>query len=284
MEECREDKIATVLSWLQAGARGKASRIEFKKLGDERKALVACQNAMKARQMEKSWKWMELWNLIRPTLKCTNFCKFQETYEAQIKEAEANIGKAVKECKEVTEKWQKLDSEKQELASVLASGDSAVQDVIEKTNRAEAQRNEVLAEVRSTEARLQNEEDMIVNINGAADKATAEAEKLKSEMRNIENSCAMLEEDKATKDRQNRSLKREEIQIAEDRCNHLAKVKLGDSLDEAEDALERERKSKGGVEKIKRKLNGDLKLTQEAVTSLECIKANLYQTSMRKEK
>ena len=97
-------------------------------------------------------------------------------------------------------------------------------------------------------------------------------------MQNIENSCAMLEEDKVTKDRQNRSLKRDEIQIAEDRCNHLAKVKvkLGDSLDEAE--------SKGGVEKIKRKLNGDLKLTQEAVTSLVRIKANLYQTSMRKEK
>ena len=105
-------------------------------------------------------------------------------------------------------------------------------------------------------------------------------------MQNIENSCAMLEEDKVTKDRQNRRQGRDEIQIAEDRCNHLAKVKvkLGDSLDEAEDALERERKSKGGVEKIKRKLNGDLKLSQEDVTSLVRIKANLYQTSMRKEK
>ena len=125
-----------------------------------------------------------------------------------------------------------------------------------------------------------NEED----INGAADKATVEAEKHKSEMQNIENSCAMLEEDKVTKDRQNRRQERDEIQIAEDRCNHLAKVKLGDSLDEAEDALERERKSKGGVEKIKRKLDGDLELTQEAVTSLVRIKAYLYQTSMRKEK
>ena len=54
-----------------------------------------------------------LWNLIRPTLKCTNFCKFQETYEAPIKEAEADISKAIKECKEVTEK----------LASVVASGE-----------------------------------------------------------------------------------------------------------------------------------------------------------------
>ena len=104
-------------------------------------------------------------------------------------------------------------------------------------------------------------------------------------MHNIENSCAMLKEDKVTKDRQNRRQEREEIQIAEDRYNQLAKVKgkLEQSLDEAKDALERERKSKGIVEKIKRMLDGDLKLTQEAVTSLERIKANLYQTSMRKE-
>merc|ERR1712112_704335 len=39
MEEVREDKIATVLSWLQAGARGKAARIEFKKAADQRRAL-----------------------------------------------------------------------------------------------------------------------------------------------------------------------------------------------------------------------------------------------------
>ena len=54
-----------------------------------------------------------LWNLIRPTLKCTNFCKFQETYEAPINEAEADISKAIKERKEVTEK----------VASVVASGE-----------------------------------------------------------------------------------------------------------------------------------------------------------------
>ena len=81
-------------------------------------------------------------------------------------------------------------------------------------------------------------------------------------MQNIENSCAMLEEDKVIKDRQNRRQEREEIQIAEDRCIHLAKVKvkLGQSLDEAEDALtlERERKSKGIVEKIKRKLEAEV--------------------------
>ena len=39
----------------------------------------------------------------------------------------------------------------------------------------------------------------------------------------------MLEEDKATKDRQIRRQKREEIQIAEDRCNHLASINAANS-------------------------------------------------------
>merc|ERR550534_2542957 len=56
------------------------------------------------------------------------------------------------------------------------------------------------------------------------------------------------------------------------------------SLDEAEDSLEREKKSKGDVEKMKRKIEGDLKLTQEAVSDLERIKSELQQTLMRKEK
>merc|ERR1712130_991555 len=48
----------------------------------------------------------------------------------------------------------------------------------------------------------------------------------------------------------------EDIQAMEDRCNHLSKVKgkLEQSLDETEDALEREKKSKGDVEKLKRKI------------------------------
>merc|ERR1712222_69862 len=63
----------------------------------------------------------------------------------------------------------------------------------------------------------------------------------------------------------------EDIQAAEDKCNHLSRVKgkLEQALDEAEDALEREKKVKGDVEKAKRKVEGDLKLTQEAFADLE---------------
>merc|ERR1711983_704209 len=50
------------------------------------------------------------------------------------------------------------------------------------------------------------------------------------------------------------------------------------------DALEREKKVKGDVEKSKRKLEGDLKLTQEAISDLERVKAELLGGVSRKEK
>merc|ERR1712168_737423 len=168
-------------------------------------------------------------------------------------------------------------------------------------------------EVKTTEQRVKNEEDMINNINQAAEKSIADADKLKAEMKSIENNCSMCEEDRATKDgqiktlhteithqedmiaklskekssaKESRQKTEEDIQSAEDRCNHIGKVKgkLEQSLDEAEDALERERKAKGDVEKIKRKVEGDLKLTQETVTALEHVKNNMSQTAARKEK
>merc|ERR1711936_1175012 len=60
MEEIREDKIGSVLSWLQSGARGKASRMAFKKLQDQKLALYSCQRAIKTFMIAKTWLWMQI--------------------------------------------------------------------------------------------------------------------------------------------------------------------------------------------------------------------------------
>ena len=64
MEEVREDRIGSVLAWLQAGARGKSSRMAFKKLQDQKLALYCCQRAMRNRKIATTWRWMELWLVI----------------------------------------------------------------------------------------------------------------------------------------------------------------------------------------------------------------------------
>ena len=76
------------------------------------------------------------------------------------------------------------------------------------------------------------------------------------------------------------------LQAFDDRCLHLGKVKgkLEQSLDECEDALEREKKTRNDAEKMKRKTELDLKVTQEAVADLERTITELGQALQRKEK
>merc|ERR1719383_525230 len=313
MEETREDKIGSVLSWLQAGARGKASRMQFKKLQDQKLALYAAQRAIRAYMMSKTWLWMQIWLAIKPNLKCTQFGKYKKEYEDKISEASANIDKAVAECNAVIAVHEKLSAEKNELVLALQSGGSAVQDIIDKTTRLENQRNDLQKQVDATNARIKAEDDTINGIQQAGAKVTAEANRLRDEIKTLESTIEKCEEDKMTKDSQIRTLRdeiahqedmitklgrdkkataegrqktEEDIQTMEDKCNHLGKVKgkLEQSLDECEDALEREKKSKGDVEKLKRKVEGDLKLTQEAAADLERVNSELTSGLQRKEK
>merc|ERR1711884_919370 len=305
MEEVREDKIGSVLAWLQSGARGKSSRMQFKKLQDQKLALYCCQRAIRNALMAKTWKWMQIWLAIKPNLKCTQFGKYKKEYEDKIALAEANIDKAIAECDAVVAVHDRLQNEKNELNMALTSGGSMVQDIIDKTNRMESAKNDVAKQLDDINKRVKGEEDLINSINQAGIKVTSDANRLREEIKNLESDCEKSEEDKMTKDNQIRTLREEiahqkekkgagegrqkteeDIQAMEDKCNHLSKVKgkLEQSLDECEDALEREKKSKGDVEKMKRKVEGDLKLTQEAISDLERINSELSQAVQRKEK
>merc|ERR1719323_1144993 len=112
----------------------------------------------------KTWKWMQIWLLIKPNLKCTQFSKYKKEYEDKIAEAEANIGEAMRQCDAVVAKHEALVAEKNELQGVLASGGSAVQDIINKTERLEAAKNEVEKQVNDTNKRVEGEEDLINSI------------------------------------------------------------------------------------------------------------------------
>merc|ERR1712240_381033 len=313
MEETREDKIGSVLSWLQAGARGKASRMNFKKLQDQKLALYACQRAIRNYFTAKTWLWMQIWLAIKPTLKCTQFGKFKKEYEDKIALAEANIDGALEERAKVQAVYDGLAAQKNELALALKSGGSAVQDMIDKAVRIENQAADVQKDLDQVNARIKGEKATKQQLEATMAKTNATVMQLEGEVATQEGVLAKAEQDRADKDDQIRTLKdeiahqgdmitklgkekrscadgrqktEEDIQAAEDKCNHLSRVKgkLEQALDEAEDALEREKKVKGDVEKAKRKIEGDLKLPQEAVSDLERVRAELNQSVARKEK
>merc|ERR1711936_1071218 len=186
-------------------------------------------------------------------------------------------------------------------------------DIIDKTTRIEGQAADVQKELEGINNRIKAEKAQKVALEGQIGKINSTVAQLEEEVKTQEGVLASAEQDRADKDDQIRTLKdeishqadmisklgkekrsvgdgrqktEEDIQAAEDKCNHLSRVKgkLEQALDEAEDALEREKKVKGDVEKAKRKLEGDLKLTQEAVADLERVKAELSGGVARKEK
>merc|ERR1719264_1991091 len=270
MEEQRENKIGSVLAWLQSGARGKSSRMQFKKLQDQKMALYACQRAIRSYMMAKTWLWLQLWLAIKPNLKCTQFGKYKKEYEDKIAIAEANIDEAVRQCSAVVEAHTKLSAEKNELVLALASGGSAVQDIIDKTNRLEGQRNDLQKQVDATNARIKAEDETINGIQQSGSKVTAEANRLRDEIKTLESTIEKCEEDKMTKDSQIRTLRdeiahqedmivklgkekkatgegrqktEEDIQSAEDRCNHLNKAKTDKEViaEEEKELIENEK-------------------------------------------
>merc|ERR1719219_2070521 len=191
---------------------------------------------------------------IKPNLKCTQFGKYKKEYEDKIALAEANIDKAIAECDAVVAVHDRLANEKSELNLALQSGGSMVHDIIDKTNRMESQKNDVAKQLDEINKRVKGEQDLINSIEQAGIKVTSDANRLREEIKNLESDCEKSEEDKMTKDNQIRTL-REEIAHQEEL-----------------------------IGKLQRKVEGDLKLTQEAVADLERVRSELQQTMMRKEK
>merc|ERR1711936_1088994 len=313
MEEVREDRIGMVLSWLQAQARGKASRLTFKKLQDQKLSLYCLQRTIRNYYIGKTWLWWQLWLAIKPNLKCTKFAQYKAEYEEKIALADAHMDTALAARKKVEAVHAQLANQKNELVLALQSGGSVVQDLIDKTNRVEAMAADVQKSLDEVNNRIAGERAQMDAIGQAQSKIGATKAALGEEIKALEEKLGAAEQDRADKDEQIRSMKEEiehqndavaklnrekkggqeskqkteeDIQSMEDRCNHLARLKskLEQSLDEAEDSLEREKKAKADVEKLKRKVEGDLKLTQETISDLDRVKAELNQAVQRKEK
>merc|ERR1711874_33531 len=286
MEETREDRVAQVLSWLQAYCRGKAARMSFKKMQDQKIALYCTQRTIRNYMIGKTWMWWQIWLALKPNLKCTKFAQYKAEYEEKIAIAEANIDRAVADCNKVKGVHAELAKEKEEVLRALDSGGDVVKELADKIDKLDKSKNDLAKQVDQTSAKIRAEEDQRRASEQSGGKIRKEMEKLKDDMKDLDCNIDKSEEDIVTKENQIRTLKEElahqeeliqklarekkqagesrqkteeEIQANEDRCNHLTKVKLKleQNLDECEDSLEREKKARGDAEKLKKKVESD---------------------------
>merc|ERR1711913_204942 len=223
-EETREDKIGSVLSWLQAGARGKASRMNFKKLQDQKLALYCCQRALRTRKIATTWKWMEIWMAIKPNLKCTQFSKFKTDFENKIALAEANIGTALEDRAKVQKVHDTLVAAKTEVQLAIEGGGSAVQDIIDKTKRIENMATDVEKQVSDLRRGLKARFNRSKALEQQMSKVNAQVSQIQGEVASLESSLVTTEQERAVKDEQIQTLK-EEVAHQADMIAKLVKEK-----------------------------------------------------------
>merc|ERR1711976_431232 len=281
MEEVREDRIGEVLSWLQAQARGKASRLIFKKLQDQKLSLYCLQRTIRNYYIGKTWLWWQLWLAIKPNLKCTKFAQYKAEYEEKIAIADAHMDKALADRKKVEAVHASLSNQKNELVLALQSGGSVVQDLIDKTNRVEAMAADVQKSLDEVNNRIAGEKSQMDAIGQAQSKIGSTKAALAADIKALEDRLGSAEQDRADKDEQIRTLK-DEIEHQNDMVAKLNREKKGgqESKQKTEEDIQSMEDRCNHLARLKSKL----KLTQETISDLDRVKAELNQAAQRKEK
>merc|ERR1711970_137486 len=313
MEEIRDGCINNLVAMMQATIRAYYARRIYNRLWKHKMGLLVAQRTIRGYMIGKTWPWWSLWLALKPGLKSGHFEEFKQQLAEKIQFAQDHLDEVIAQREVSEKKHAQLTSEVDEIKVSLAGGTNAKEDLLSKIAKLEDIKGGLQKEINALNAKINNENEQIENLQEALKKTEASQGSLGREMRECERRLAQVQDEKADKDAQIKQMKEEclhqeelinklnkekksiteskmkedeQIQSFEDKCNHLNKLKirLEKSLDEVEDSWEREKKQKGDIEKLKRQVEGNLKLTQETITDLERNKIEMGQVLQRKEK
>uniref|UniRef100_A0A8C0FKS8 Uncharacterized protein n=1 Tax=Bubo bubo TaxID=30461 RepID=A0A8C0FKS8_BUBBB len=292
LEEMRDERLAKILTMIQARARGRLMRIEFQKIVERRDALLVIQWNIRAFMAVKNWPWMKLFFKIKPLLKSAETEKEMANMKEEFLKLKEALEKSEARRKELEEKQVSLVQEKNDLLLQLQAEQDTLADAEERCDLLIKSKIQLEAKVKELTERVEDEEEMNSELTSKKRKLEDECSELKKDIDDLEITLAKVEKEKhATENKvllelhhniskltkEKKSLQEahqqvlDDLQAEEDKVNTLskAKVKLEQQVDDLEGSLEQEKKVRMDLERAKRKLEGDLKLTQESVMDLE---------------
>ncbi|EMP41316.1 Myosin-7B, partial [Chelonia mydas] len=312
LEEMRDERLAKILTMLQARIRGRLMRIEYQKMISRREALYTIQWNIRAFNAVKNWSWMKLFFKIKPLLRSAQNEKEMATLKEEFQKLKEALEKSEAKRKELEEKQITMIQEKNDLSLHLQAEQDNLADAEERCDLLIKAKIQLEAKVKELTDRLEDEEEMNADLTSKKRKLEDECAELKKDIDDLEITLAKVEKEKHATENKVKNLIEEmaaldeiiakltkekkalqeahqqaldDLQAEEDKVNTLtkAKVKLEQQVDDLESSLEQEKKIRMDLERAKRKLEGDLKLTQESVMDLENDKQQLEEKLKKKE-
>ncbi|XP_076017250.1 myosin-7-like [Genypterus blacodes] len=298
LEEMRDDRLALIITGIQARSRGLLARIEFQKIVERRDALVVIQWNVRAFMGVKNWPWMKMYFKIKPLLKSAETEKEMANMKEEFTKLKEAFAKSEARRKELEEKMVSILQEKNDLQLQVQSEQDNLTDAEERCEGLIKSKIQLEAKGKELTERLEDEEEMNAELTAKKRKLEDECSELKKDIDDLELTLAKVEKEKHATENKVKNLTEEmaaldeiiakltkekkalqeahqqtldDLQSEEDKVNSLtkAKTKLEQQVDDLEGSLEQEKKIRMDLERAKRKLEGDLKLTQESIMDLE---------------
>ncbi|XP_051957261.1 myosin, heavy chain 7B, cardiac muscle, beta a isoform X3 [Xyrauchen texanus] len=312
LEEMRDERLAKVLTLLQAASRGKLMRVELKKMTERKDALMIIQWNIRAFNFVKNWPWMKLFFKIKPLLKSAATEKELAAMKEEFLKLKEALEKSESKRKELEEKQVSLIQEKNDLSLQLQAEQDNLADAEDRCDLLIKTKIHLEARVKEITERLEDEEEMNATVLAKKHKLEDECAELKKDIDDLEITLAKVEKEKHATENKVKNLIEEmtaldetilkltkekkalqeshqqtldDLQSEEDKVNTLtkAKAKLEQQVDDLEESLEQEKKLRMDLERVKRKLEGDLKLAMESLMDLENDKQQLEEKLKKKD-
>ncbi|XP_073350991.1 myosin-16-like [Pagrus major] len=312
LEDMRDERLAKIITMLQAQLRGTLMRIEFKKMVDRRIALMAIQRNVRKFLQLRYWGWWKLYNKVKPLLMVARQEEIFKEKEEELREAVEKVKELEGKIKDLEGKMATLSQEKKDLTLALAAEQDTLSDAEERATQLMHQKVQLEESLQDLRERLEEEEGNTASLHGQRRQLEGELTELKRDLESLESTLAKTEKEKQGLDYKVRTLtgdlshrddqigklqkeKRaleelqqktlEDLQTEEDKVNHLTKTnsKLNNQVNELEDSWEQEKKIRAEVEKARRKAEGDLKMTIENLNEMENAKLDLEEVIKKRD-
>ncbi|KAM6981317.1 myosin, heavy chain 7B, cardiac muscle, beta a [Aplochiton taeniatus] len=312
LEEFRDQRLAKVMTMLQAVSRGKIMRMERLKMMERKEALMIIQWNIRAFYAVKHWPWMKLFFRIKPLLKSAATEKEMAALKEELAKLKEALEKSEAKRKYLEEKQVNLIQEKNDISLQLQAEQDNLADAEDRCEMLIKTKIQLEAKVKEMTERLEDEEEVNSEVLAKKRKLEDECAELKKDIDDLEVTLAKVEKEKHATENKVKNLIEEmasldeiilkltkekkvlqeihqqtleDLQAEEDKVNSLtkAKSKFEQQVDDLEGSLEHEKKLRLDLERVKRKLEGDLKLSVESVMDLENDRQQLEEKLKKKD-
>merc|ERR1719225_518861 len=313
LEEARDEIVLKLVRWLQGQCYGHMKRKVYNVKFDQRELMKVIQRNFRKYQSMREWGWFIIIQKTRPLIGQVNLEQELAILEEKASKAYGAYLEQVETKKKLEQENVAMEEDKKALVKQLEAEQGNLGEYTERQAKASAMKADL-------EVQLADAGDKLIEMEGNRQQATLDKKALeqdnvgiKKDIGDLEMAIQKLEQEKTNRNHvirhlndeiasvdevinklnkekkhmgDNASKSIEDLQAAEEKVEHLNRIKskLEMTLDELNDSLSKEKRSRIDTEKARRRVEGELKISQEAVSDLERQKKEGEMTIARKER